>query len=250
MMKWLVYLVLVAAIAGSWYIYAAKEKEMAKLQHQITEVQNNDDPEELAPKMQADLRGKEGELTFIGILLTFLCAGLVGIFVVVNLLPFFAQRLTHSVYDSGEEVEKDAMHDARSLQAQGDYEGAIAAFRRAAEADPLNRLPYVEIAKIQKDNLDDPRAAIATIRGALESQEWQVNDAAYFLFRLAELYNEVEHDRASAVAIMNQVIDEFPETRHSANARNKLHEWETESAAAEEEQFIARTKGMGGNPPL
>ncbi|MEO0017578.1 MAG: hypothetical protein RLZZ522_861, partial [Verrucomicrobiota bacterium] len=143
-----------------------------------------------------------------------------------------AQRVTHAVYDSAEMVEKDVMHDARSLMAQGDYDGAIAAFKEAAAQDPLNRLPWVEIAKIQKTNLEDPAAAIATIRHALESQAWEVNDAAYFLFRLAELYDEVEGNRASAVAIMNQVIEQFPETRHSANARNKLHEWEVADAAA------------------
>jgi TolA-binding protein len=80
--------------------------------------------------------------------------------------------------------------------------------------------------------MEDPAAAIQTIRHALESQAWEVNDAAYFLFRLAELYDEVEGNRESAVAIMNQVIEQFPETRHSANARNKLHEWSVAEAAA------------------
>lgn len=251
MMKWLVYLVLAAAVAGSWYFYAEKGKEMDALRHKIMEVQDIGDPDEVAPKMQSELQGKDGERTFTGILLTFLCAGLVGIFFVITLLPFFAQRLTHSVYDSGEEVEKDAMHDARSLQAQGEYVAAIEAYKRAAAADPLNRLPWVEIAKVYKDYLEDPKAAIATIRHALESQEWEVNDAAYFLFRLAELYNEVEGDRASAVAIMNQVIEQFPETRHSANARTKLHDWEATDAAADEEHFAAKMRaGKNPNPPI
>lgn len=127
------------------------------------------------------------------------------------------------------------MHDARSLLAQGDYEGAIAAFRQAAAADPLNRLPWVEITKIYKDNLGDSAAAIQTVRHALESQEWEVNDAAYLLFRLAELYDELEGNRVSAMAIMQQVIDQFPGTRHSANASYKLHEW-SELAAALEQQ--------------
>jgi outer membrane protein assembly factor BamD (BamD/ComL family) len=39
------------------------------------------------------------------------------------------------------------------------------------------------------------------------------------------LYDEVEGNRASAVAIMQQVIDQFPATRHSANASHKLREW-------------------------
>jgi tetratricopeptide (TPR) repeat protein len=232
MMKWITMLVLAALVAGSWMMYSNKTKEMASVSQKIDALEATGTAEEEISKLKIDLNSLEGEKTFNGILLTFLGAGLVGIFFVVYLLPFFAQRVTHAVYDSAEMVEKDVMHDARSLMAQGDYEGAIAAFKQAAAADPLNRLPWVEIAKIQKTNLEDPAAAIATIRHALESQAWEINDAAYFLFRLAELYDEVEGNRASAVAIMNQVIEQFPETRHSANARNKLHEWEVADAAA------------------
>jgi tetratricopeptide (TPR) repeat protein len=156
------------------------------------------------------------------------------------------------VYDSAEMVERDVMHDARSLLAQGEYAGAIEAFKQAAAADPLNRLPWVEIAKIYKDNLNDPASAIQTIRYALESQEWEINDAAYFLFRLAELYDEVEGNRASAVAIMEQVVEQFPGTRHSANANHKLHEWSNQAAAAaaaaEEEEYLAKMRTPGAGP--
>jgi tetratricopeptide (TPR) repeat protein len=233
MMKWLTLLVLAVLVAGSWTMYSKTGKKMDALKVEMAQLDEKGGAEEEVKKMEIDLNSMEGEKTFNGILLTFLSAGLVGIFFVVYLLPF-AQRVTHAVYDSAEMVEKDVMHDARSLTAQGDYHGAIAAFKEAAALDPLNRLPWVEIAKIQKTNLEDPAAAIATIRHALESQAWEVNDAAYFLFRLAELYDEVEGNRASAVAIMNQVIEQFPETRHSANARNKLHEWEVADAAAEQ----------------
>lgn len=177
------------------------------------------------PKLKAELDARTNEKLFSGILLAFLSAGLVGMVVVIDLLPILAHKATHSVYDSGEQVEEDAMHAARSKVAQGDYAGAIEAFREAAKADPLNRLPWVEIAKIQREQLQDPAAAIQTIRYALESQEWEVNNAAYFLFRLAELYDEDAGDRTSAATMLNQVIEQFPETRHSANARHKLHEW-------------------------
>ncbi|QTN32877.1 tetratricopeptide repeat protein [Akkermansiaceae bacterium] len=86
-------------------------------------------------------------------------------------------------------------------------------------------MPYVEIAKIQKVHLEDPAAAITTLREAIEGQEWEEKDAAFLMFRLAELYDEDAGDRESAVAIMEQVMEQFPETRHSANARTKLHEW-------------------------
>lgn len=264
MMKWIMILVLAVAVGGSWISYSGKGREMESLKEKITPLKDEGDPEEMVQKMETQLQTLEGEQTFNGILLTFLSAGLVGIVFVVYLLPFFAQRVTHAVFDSAEMVEKDFMRDARSLAAQGDYEGAITAYQRAAAADPLNRLPWVEMVKIQKDYLEEPAAAIQTIRHALESQEWEVNDAAYFLFRLAELYDEVNGDRASAVAIMNQVIAEFPETRHSANASHKLHEWQAGGAAAadvvkdsgpldaaaitarEEEEYLERMKKGGG----
>lgn len=236
------YGLLTVLVAGSWMMYSKTGREMAALEQQIEVQENKGDPNAKVPEMKTELQSMEGEKTFNGILLTFLSAGLVGIFVVVHLLPFFAQRVTHAVYDSGERVERDVMHDARSLMAQGDYEGAIAAFKVAAAADPLNRLPWVEIAKIQKTNLGDPAAAILTIRHALESQEWELNDAAYFLFRLAELYDEVEGDRATAVSILNQVVEQFPGTRHSANASHKLHEW----AVAEEAAAAAAAGEEGG----
>ncbi|MBJ7285089.1 MAG: tetratricopeptide repeat protein [Akkermansiaceae bacterium] len=236
MMKWITCLVLAVLVGLSWMYYSKKGKEMADYKAKIVQIEETGDPESLVAKMEGELNSMEGERTFSGILVTFLGAGLVGIFFVVYLLPFFAQRVTHAVYDSAEMVEKDVMHDARSLTAQGDYLGAIEAYKIAAAADPLNRLPWVEIAKIQKMNLEDPAAAIQTIRYALESQAWEVNDAAYFLFRLAELYDEIDGNRESAIAIMNQVIDQFPETRHSANARNKLHEWSVAEAAAAAEQ--------------
>jgi TolA-binding protein len=167
----------------------------------------------------------QGQKTLSGILLAFLTAGLVGIIFVVDVLPALAHKFTHAVYDSAEMVEEDVMHDARAKMAQGDYDGAIAAFRDAAAAEPLNRLPYVEIAKIQRDNLGDPSAAAVTLRQAIEGQAWEQNDAAFLMFRLAEIHQQNLDDQATAVAIMQQVMDQFPETRHSANARAKLHDW-------------------------
>jgi len=242
-MKWLVMLILVALLGGSWFMFDKAGKEMAKVEQKVHAAEDVGDSGPQLEDLKGQLQGLEGQRLFMGILLTFFCAGVVGIFFVSYLLPFFAQRITHAVYDSAEMVEKDVMHDARSLLAQGNYEGAIMAFQQAAAADPLNRLPWVEIAKIYKDNLGNPGAAIDTIRHALESQAWEVNDAAYFLFRLAELYDEVEGDRATAGAILNQVIEQFPGTRHSANASHKLHEW---AVQAEEAGYVAQAEGTEG----
>jgi TolA-binding protein len=45
------------------------------------------------------------------------------------------------------------------------------------------------------------------------------------MFRLAEIYDANLEDRMSAASILQQVIEQFPESRHSANARHKLREW-------------------------
>ena len=224
-MKWGLYAVLVLAVLFAWSKFSKAGKNIEDTRAQWEEVHNSGDDPDLAEKLKTKFESAESEKTFTGILLAFLTAGLVGIVFVIHVLPAIAHRFTHAVYDSGEMVEADPMHDARAKVAQGDWEGAVEAFRAAAAADPLNRLPYVEISKIQLEQLEDPQAAVQTLRQAIEGQEWQENDAAYLMFRLAGIYDTNLNDRNSAATIMQQVMEQFPETRHSANARHKLHEW-------------------------
>lgn len=225
MIKYISIAILALLVGGSWFKFYQAGDDAKALQEKIETAFNMGDPEEEVPKLKNQLQTLEGSRTFNGILLAFLSAGLVGIVFVTWLLPILADKMTHAVYDSGEEIGEDPFHTARVLMAQGEWDGAIAAFKEAAVEDPLNRMPYVEIAKIQKAHLEQPAAAVLTLREAIEGQEWEQNDAAYLMFRLAEIYDEDVQDRESAVAIMEQVMEQFPETRHSANARNKLHEW-------------------------
>lgn len=224
-MKYIGIALLALLVGISWWKFHKSGDKTAMLDSRIEQLANDGDPNEEMPALKSEKHSLEGERTFNGILLVFLSAGLAGIVFVTQLLPLLAEKMTHAVYDSGEEVEPDPFHDARVLMAQGEWEGAIAAFRLAGEQDPLNRMPWAEIAKIQKNHLENSQLAILTLREAIEGQEWEENDAAFLMFRLAELYDEDAVDRGSAVAILEQVIEQFPQTRHSANARAKLHEW-------------------------
>lgn len=227
-MKWILYGVFAVLIAAGWIAFMQSgDDEIAAMRAEIERIEMEGSVEELetVPTMRDEIENLEGSNSLTGILLAFLTAGLVGVVFVIDVLPTIAHKFTHAVYDSGEEVEEDVMHDARSKLAQGDYDGAIAAFRDAAAQDPMNRLPWVEIAKIQREHSHDPQAAVATLREAIEGQEWSQNDAAFLMFRLAEIYETDLHDHGSAKATMKQVIEQFPETRHSANARHKLQEW-------------------------
>ena len=225
-MRRLLHLVLIVLLAVAWGSYL---KNRHDLKSRVTKIEARyDDASEDSDRLdreKANLKSSADEKGFYGFILSFFTAGYVGISFVVYILPAIAHKFTHAVYDSGEQVEADVLHDARVKLAQGDYEGAMAAFRQGAEADPTNRMPWIEISKIQKDQMNDPQGAVETLRAALVAHEWAENDAAYLLFRLAELYDEQLADRDSAVAIMEQVVGQFPGTRHSANARHKLHEW-------------------------
>lgn len=147
-----------------------------------------------------------------------------AILFIIYVLPNIVHRATHQIYDSGEMIEADPLHDARSLFAQGDYEGAISSFRTVAEENTGDRYPWVEIAKIQSVNQEDPDAAIATLKEALSSYDWMEKDAAFMMFRVAELYEKDKEDLETTKDILNQIAEMFPETRHSANATHRLRE--------------------------
>ncbi|TAE78035.1 MAG: hypothetical protein EAZ65_03530 [Verrucomicrobia bacterium] len=224
-MKRVLYILMVIAVAFAWLKFADTGRRIAKEEVRWEELHNSGEDDDAARELRIQIESDKNGKIMSGILLAFLTAGLVGIVFVIHVLPAIAHRFTHAVYDSAEMVERDPMHDARAKVAQGDWPAAIEAFQAAAAADPLNRLPYVEISKIQLDQLADPSAAVRTLRQAIEGQEWQENDAAYLMFRLAEIYDAHLADRASAASIMTQVMEQFPETRHSANARQKLRDW-------------------------
>lgn len=155
----------------------------------------------------------------------FLVVGLYGAFMFIAfVLPALVHRATQEMYGSGAEVETDPMHDARALFAQGDYEGAIKSYHEVAKEHPDDRFPWLEMAKIYNDNLEDPDAAIEALKEGLESQEWTVNNAAFFLFRIAELYEKEKDDTMTTVQLLQQIVELFPETRHSANATHRLRE--------------------------
>ncbi len=230
-MKLILHIVCIAVIGFGWFNYSQKhlsdeqiEDKVAAYEQDLTD-EKDPDTEDKVLEFQQKLKGDSNELIFGGVLLSLLTAGYVGVLFVLHVLPMLAHRATQSVYDSTEEVGIDPMSEARSKIAQGDYDAAIKAFYEGARQNPMDRLPYVEIAKIQLTHKHDPDAAISTLTQAIEGQEWEENDAAFLMFRLAEIYHDNKKDSEAAAAVMQQVIDQFPATRHSANAAHKMQEW-------------------------
>lgn len=225
MFKYLFLAVLAALVAGSWHLYDSSGKELKKLADQIEEKAYDSEFDEEVREMKAKHSGMKGQRVFHGILLTILSAGLIGILFVSHVLPWFANKITLGMYGSDEKAEPDPSHQARVLMAQGEWEAAIEAFQIAAEKDPTNRMVWTEIAKIQRQHLLNPPAALATLRQAIEGHDWPVDDVAFLMFRLSEIYDEDFQDRENAGAVLLQIRELFPDTRHAANARTKLREW-------------------------
>ena len=224
-MKTLFHLIAIIGLALGWLSYKENYKSDDENYQELVKLEQSGATEEEMVKAESEQEADQNAVVFMGILLTLLTAGYIGVVFVLYILPMLAHRATQSVYDSTEQVEPDAMSKARSKMAQGDYDEAISEFHTAAKEDPMNRVPYLEIAKIQRQHQANPDAAISTLTTAIEGQEWEENDAAFLMFRLAEIYQEDKGDMAAASTVMQQVIDQFPQTRHSANASHKLQEW-------------------------
>ena len=187
------------------------------------------DGEEPAPEVAAAynkfLGEKEGGSPLITFAL-FIATGVFVAFLIISyVLPNLVQRASEEVYGSTEKVgSPDALSQAQANVAQGDWEQAIASYQEAAVADPSNRLPWVEIAAIQRDRLEDPELALATLDNALARGSWRENDEAFFLFRKIEIHEDDLNQRSQAVAVLREVMEKFPQTRHYANAMHKLRE--------------------------
>lgn len=223
MVKYICIACLALLLAGSWYLFYRSGNKERDIGVRIELLTEQEDPRGLIPELESEMRNLEGVRIFNGILLCLFSAGIVGIFFVNVVLPYLFDKVTYAVRGDVE-VAPDPFHAAHVLMAQGEWERAIEAFKKAATENPPNRIPYIEIAKIQKFNLEDPVAAIMTLREAVEGHEWQDDDAALLMFRLAELYDEDTGGRDAATAILKQVMVRFPGTRHAASARTKLHE--------------------------
>lgn len=167
-----------------------------------------------------------------------------GILCVKFVIPWIGDALGEAVFSSGEKVEQDEMTKAAACISQGDYAGAIGHYEKMLEDKPDDPFPVAEIAKIHAERLHDPQAALRALEEHLQSKDWPVDDAAFIMFRIADVHLVHRHDFESARDMLEQVIGNFPNTRHSANAHHRMNDIEQAQYKLIVEQ---RTKaGSGG----
>ena len=173
----------------------------------------------------ASAAGEEGTNAFVLILLFILTALIGGVLFVPRILSAFGDTVGEAMMSSGEEVGENPYAKAHSLIAAGEYEAAVPALRGIAKEHPGDRMPIMELVKIQQEKLLHPEDALRTLKSALSNEdEWGHDDKAVFMFKMAELYQKDLNDQETAVETLREVTTIFPHTRHSANATHKLRE--------------------------
>ncbi len=149
-----------------------------------------------------------------------------GILMVKFVIPWIGDAMGEAVFSSGEQLEQDEMTKAAVCISQGDYPGAISHYEKMLEEKPDDPFPVAEIAKVHAERLHDPHSALQVLSDHLQSKDWPVDDAAFIMFRIADVQQRHLHDFEAARDMLQQVIGNFPNTRHSANAHHKMSEIE------------------------
>jgi tetratricopeptide (TPR) repeat protein len=149
-----------------------------------------------------------------------------GLLAVKYFIPWLGDMMGEAMFSSGEKVEQDHMTKAAARIAQGDYPGAIEQYESMLREKPDDPFPVAEIAKMHAERLHDPQAALKVLEEHLQSKDWPVDDAAFIMFRIADLHLTHRHDFETARDMLEQIIGNFPNTRHSANAHHRMSELE------------------------
>lgn len=156
----------------------------------------------------------------------------VGGVLVVVFLPSLGDWVGNLFFNPNEAPEKAPHADALAAVARGEYEQAIEEYRKCVERDEGDTHALSEMVRLYCDKLSDPVSAENVLEEAL-SKDRVHEDAAFISNRLAEVYWKYQHDARRARELLLQVIETFPNTKHSANAQHRLQEIERQLATEE-----------------
>jgi tetratricopeptide (TPR) repeat protein len=172
---------------------------------------------------------------FIYMIVVGVVGGLAG---VKYLIPWIGDAMGTFFFSSGEQIVMDDSMKAVAKLAQGDYDGAIAEYEKISKEKPDDTFPVAEIAKIHAEKMNDPARALAFLQQRLEAKEWAQDAAAFLMFRMVDIQTDKLKDHQAAHDLLEEVIANFPNTRHSANAHHKLHVVEQAQFKAISEQRL------------
>lgn len=183
-------------------------------------------------------------LLFGGLLLV---AVVIGIMAALSIIPSIGETIGNFFFNPNQKIEKNPHSDALAKIAQGDYEGAIEAYKKNLANNPDDMHALSEVIHLYCDKLHDHDAAEHFLEEALKS-EWPPEQGAFIASRLVDVYWNHRHDAARARHVLMQIAETMPDTRHAANAIHRLHE--IERVLADQAAGIVPHAAETGLPPV
>lgn len=148
---------------------------------------------------------------------------ILGVVVALWIAPIIGNLIGSFFFNPGEEIRKNPHSSAMERVAQGDYSGAIDAYKTVAAKNPGDMHAIGEIVHLYCDTLQEPASAVEFLERILETDQ-PAEDAAFVASRLAEVHWVHLRDGIKAKAILAQITRLFPETTFAANAMHKMRE--------------------------
>lgn len=139
-------------------------------------------------------------------------------------LPALVGRVTEEMIGSTAEVDPDPLDAAREAVADGDFSDAIAIYHKHLLDNPGDRAALLEIVKLQRTHLKSPALAVNTLEEGVTDFDWEPDDRAFLMFRMADIYDEDLEDQDKVIEVMKKVVETLPGTRHAGNATHRLRE--------------------------
>jgi hypothetical protein len=109
-----------------------------------------------------------------------------------------------------------------TLEVRGDFKGAVAAWEAVAVAEPGNPWPLVKSAELYADKLADPATALDRFRLARSLPDIKPELKRYTSQKVIDLLLGPIGDKGRALVELRMLIDQFPDSREAAGARDAL----------------------------
>ncbi len=143
------------------------------------------------------------------------------------LIWWFSSRLSGGVAGflsgtSGGGKVKQTYSLAEKYEVEHKYKAAIELYKQAFKKDRKNPAPRKKLANLYY-KLRDYDNCLKYMHEALSMPgEMSETERCDLMNRIADVYLQFKHDRASAVAILKRIINEFPQSKYAVYARDRI----------------------------
>lgn len=158
---------------------------------------------------------------FIGLLV-----GAAVVFFVVVLISETGGKIGSTLHlPSGRTTPRKAEHShAQSLAVRGAYSEAVDAYELLVVEHPKDSEPYIQLARLLRDHLDDLERAVRWFRRALRDSEVSSGKEILILREIVEIYTHRLGEPARAGPYLARIAEKYPDTPDGQWAERELQE--------------------------